>query len=155
MRVTERTALALVEEYEALAAELATEMPRFELQATEAAASCVGARNAAVSQAADHASEQALTHAGNHLALAFELFQQVQKAEVFVNSRPSADDLAKQFFDRLGRHARERFGADMGSQITAYLDLPTFDLQDVDMALLNSPTRRAMLKKQVRGPEAA
>lgn len=155
MRVTERTALALVEEYEALEAELASDLPRLELQATEAAASCIGAKNAAISEAAGHAYEQVLVHAGKHLSRAFELYLQVQKAEVFVNSRATADDLAKHFFDRLGRDARERFDADIGSQISAYLDLPPFDLRDVDTVLLNSPTRRAVLRKQFRGSEAA
>lgn len=149
LRVTERTALALVDEYEALEAELASDLPRLELQAAEAAASCIGAKNAAISEAADHAYEQALVRAGKNLSLAFELFYRVEKAEVFVNSRATADDLAKTFFDRLGRHTRERFGADMDTQINAYLDLPPFDFQDVDMALINSPARRGQLRARV------
>ncbi|MEK0267629.1 hypothetical protein QT383_17210 [Stenotrophomonas rhizophila] len=155
MRVAERTALSLVEEYEALEAELSSDLPRLELQAAEAAANCVGAKNAAINQAARHAYEQALVHAGRHLALAFELFNRAESAKVFVNSRATADELAREFFDRLGWHARDRFGADMGTQISAYLDLPPFDLQDVDMALANSPTQRSMLRKLVRGSEAA
>lgn len=43
----------------------------------------------------------------------------------------------------------------MDEKVDAYLALPQFDLQDVDMEIVRSPARREILRKEALSSEAA
>jgi len=151
LRVAERSALSLVEEYEVLEAEVTTGLAALELQAADAAADCVSATGAAVREAADQAYAEALKQAGEALALAFNLYCTAENANQTFNSKHSIDGLSKAFFDRLGNDVWHSYPSEqVKDQVKVYMDLPPIDLQGVDIALVNSPTRRMQLRQKIK-----
>lgn len=151
LRVAERAALSLIEEYEALEAELGKDMPRLELEAADAASELIRAHNAALRQAADQAYEQALAQATDSLALAFELHCSAANAGLSYANRSTREHLADQFFTTVGKHVRGRVSGDeLDMRVSAFMNLPLLNLQDVDMELAGSPALRAKLRAKLQ-----
>ncbi|HEL3173205.1 hypothetical protein [Stenotrophomonas maltophilia] len=149
LRANERSALSLAEEYEAMEGEIAAELPRLELELAEVAERCLGARNTVTWEVADQAYEQLLAQTGDSLAFAFALFSRATNSA-------DADELASQFFGRLGNAVRRRLDDDaVTAQMEDVLALPSMDLSEVDMQLVHSTIRRIQLRAQISVGDAA
>lgn len=155
LRVAERSALNLAEEYGSFEEEIAKDVPRVELEAVDLASKCISLRSEVIQDAAQQLFDETLMQVTDSLALAFEVFCRAENSDLPSRQKSTIDELAGQFFWRINRHICRRLDdAPVGDQVDAYLALPQFDLQDVDMDIVRSPARRGMLRKQALGSEA-
>lgn len=156
LRVAERSALSLAEEYGSFEEEIAKDLPRVELEAAELASKCISLRSAVVQDAAQQLYDVTLMQVTDSLSLAFKLFCKVENSRVPSREKSSVGELAGQLFWRINRHiCRHLDDAPVDDQVDAYLALRQLELRDVEMDIVRSPVRRGMLKKQVLGSEAA
>lgn len=156
LRVAERSALSLAEEYGSFEAEVAKDVPRVELEAADLASKCISLRSAVIQEAAQQLYDETLMQVTDSLALAFEVFCRAENSGLPSRQKSTVDELAEQFFWRINRHiCRHLDDARVDDQVDAYLALPRFDLRDVDMDIVRSPARRGMLRKEALGSEAA
>lgn len=156
LRVAERSALSLAEEYTAFEEEIAKDVPRFELDAADLASKCISLRSAVIQEAAQQLYDETLMQVTDSLALAFEVFCRAENSGLPSRQKSTVDELAGQFFWRINRHICSRVNdASVDEQAEAYLALPQLDLQDVDMDIVRSPARREILRKEALGSEAA
>ncbi len=151
LRASERSALSLAEEYEAMEGEIAAELPRLELELAEIAKDCLSTKNAIASEAASHAYGQLLKQASDSLAVAFALFSLAENAGVNYQQSASADELASKFFGRLSNAVRQRLDdAAVADQVVQQLALPPMDMNEVNMQLAGSLAARTRLQAQIR-----
>jgi len=156
LRVAERSALSLAEEYGSFEAEIAKDVPRVELEAADLASKCISLRSAVIQEAAQQLYDETLMQVTDSLALAFEVFCRAENSGLPSRQKSTVDELAGQFFWRINRHiCRHLDEASVGDQADAFLALPQLDLRDVDMDIVRSPARREMLRKEALGSEAA
>lgn len=156
LRVAERSALSLAEEYASYEEEIAKDVPRVEFEAAEVASKCISLTSAVIQDAAVQLYDQTLTQVTDSLAMAFKLFCKAENSGVPSREKSTIDELARQFFWRINRHiCRHMDDAPLDDQVDAYLALPQLELRDVDMDIVRSPARRQMLKKQIGGEDAA
>jgi len=156
LRVAERSALSLAEEYGSFEEDIAKDVPRIELEAADLASSCIILRSAVIEEAAQQLYDTTLMQVTDSLLLAFEVFCRAENSGLPSRQKATVDELAGQFFWRINRHiCRHLDETTVGDQADAFLALPQLDLRDVDMDIVSSPARRGMLKKQVFGSEAA
>jgi hypothetical protein len=156
LRVAERSALSLAEEYGSFEEEIAKDVPRVELETADLASKCISLRSAVIQEAAQQLYDETLMQVTDSLALAFGVFCRAENSGLPSRQKSTVDELAGQFFWRINRHICTRLddGA-MDDQVDAYLALPQFDLQEVDMEIVRSPARREMLRKQIHDFDAA
>lgn len=156
LRVAERSALSLAEEYGSFEEEIAKDVPRVELEAVDLASKCISLRSAVIQDAAQQLFDQTLMQVTDSLALAFEVFCRAENSGLPSRQKSTVDELAGQFFWRINRHICRRLNdVSVDDQVDAYFALPQFDLREVDMDIVRSPARREMLRKEVHGSEAA
>ena len=156
LRVAERSALSLAEEYASFEEEIAKDVPRVELEAADLASKCISLRSAVIQDAAQQLYDETLMQVTGSLALAFEVFCRAENSGLPSRQKSTVDELAGQFFWRINWHICRRLDeVSVNDQLDAYLALPHFDLQDVDMDIVRSPARREMLKKELNGSDAA
>lgn len=156
LRANERSALSLAEEYEAMEGEIAAELPRLELELAEVTKDCLGAKNAIASEAASQAYGQLLEQAGDSLAVAFALFSRAENAGVNYQQSANVDELASEFFGRLGNAVRHRLDdATVTEQIAERLALPPMDMSEVDMQLAGSLAARIRRRAELNAEGAA
>jgi hypothetical protein len=147
LRVAERSALSLAEEYSAFEEEIARDMPRVELESVVLASKCISLRSAVIQDAAQQLYDETLMQVTDSLALAFKLFCEAENSGVSSRQQSTVDELAGQFFWRINRHICKRLDdVPAGDQVGAYLALPELDLRDVDMEIVRSPAKREMLR---------
>lgn len=96
LRAAERSALSLAEAYQAMESEIATELPRLELELAEVADSCIKGKNEIAKEVADQAYQQLLTQAGEQIAVAFRLFMMAENGGKPNRNQSDADELANQ-----------------------------------------------------------
>lgn len=150
LRANERAAFSLVEEYEVMAGEIAAELPRLELELAEVANQCFSARDAVAREAAGLAYEQLLAQAGDSLATAFALFAAAENAGLSHSQVSDTEILSSRFFARLGAEVSRRLdSAAVAVRVEQQLALPAMELDAVDLQLARSPTKRAILSRQV------
>ena len=150
LRSNERSSMSLAEEYGAMEAEIAAELPRLDLDLAEAANRCILAQGEVFAEAAELAYAQLLAEFGDRLAVAFSLFEKAENVGVDYRQGTTSDDLADRFFGRLKRVARDRLSdAAVTGQVAERLAMPPMDMSAVDMQLLKSATRRNMLRKKL------
>ncbi len=150
LRAAERSALSLAEEYGAMEAEIAAELPRLDLELAEAAHDCIAAQRAVFDEAAELAYTQLLADFGDRLAVALSLFEKAEMARKTQRDLPDHDKLAAQFLGRLRIAVRDRLDNEaVTEQVAQRLALPPLDMSAVDMQLLNSPLRRNILRKEL------
>lgn len=155
LRVAERSALNLAEEYGSFEEEIAKDAPRVELEAVDLASKCISLRSAVIQDAAQQLFDQTLMQVTDSLALAFEVFRSAENSGLPSRQKSTVDELAGQFFWRINRHICRRLDdASVDDQVDAYLALPALDLGGVDMDIVRSPARREMLRKESLGSEA-
>lgn len=156
LRVAERSALSLAEEYASFEEEIAKDVPRVELEAVDLASKSISLRSAVIQEAAQQLYDETLMQVTDSLALAFEVFCRAENFGLPSRQKSTLDELAGQFFLRINRHICSRLNdASVDEQVDTYLALPELDLRDVDMDIVRSPARLGMLRKQVLGSEAA
>ncbi|HIE4562961.1 TPA: hypothetical protein ACXNIY_001016 [Stenotrophomonas maltophilia] len=156
LRVAERSALSLAEEYASFEEEIAKDMPRVELEAVDLASKCISLRSAVIQESAQQLYEETLIQVTDSLALAFKLFCRAANSGIPYRQQSTVDELAGQFFGRINRHICQRLDdMPVGEQVDTYLALPELDLREVDMDIVLSPVRFGMLRDQVLGSEAA
>ena len=156
LRVAERSALSLAEEYGSFEEEIAKDVPRVELEAVDLASKCISLRSAVIQEAAQQLYEETLIQVTDSLALAFKLFCRAANSGIPYRQQSTVDELAGQFFGRINRHICQRLDdMPVGEQVDTYLALPELDLREVDMDIVLSPVRFGMLRAQVLGSEAA
>lgn len=152
LRVAERSALSLAEEYGSFEEEIAKDVPRVELEAVDLASKCISLRSAVIHEAAQQLYDETLREVTDSLALAFEVFCRSENSGLPFRQKSTVDELAGQFFWRINRHICGHLDeASVGDQADAFLALPQLDLQDVDMDIVRSPARREMLRKEALG----
>lgn len=150
LRANERAAFSLVEEYEVMAGEIAAELPRLELELAEVANQCFSARDAVAREAASLAYEQLLVQAGDSLATAFALFAEAENAGKSPRQASDTNALTSHFFERLVTEVSRRLdSAAVTELVEQRLALPAMELDAVDLELARSPSKRAILKRQV------
>lgn len=110
LRASERSALSLVEEYQDIAKELESELPRMDLELAAIASNAIQSRNAIVKEAAAEAYEQLLAQAGNAVAMALRLFSMAENAGVHHRMTKDQGELAREFFGRLNVDVCRRLG---------------------------------------------
>jgi len=155
LRVAERSALSLAEEYGSFEAEIAKDVPRVELAAADLASNCISLRSAVIQEAAQQLYDETLMQVTDSLAVAFEVFCRAENSGLPSRQKSTVDELAGQFFWRINRHICRRLDdVSVDDQVDAYLALPQFELKDVDMDIVRSPARRQMLRKEVQGSDA-
>ncbi|MCX2918732.1 hypothetical protein ORK51_00855 [Stenotrophomonas rhizophila] len=149
LRVAERSALSLAEEYGSFEEEIAKDVPRVELEAVDLASKCISLRSAVIQEAAQQLYDETLMEVTDSLALAFEVFCRAENSGLPAAQKNTVDELAGPFFWRINRHiCRHLDDAQVDDQVDAYLALPQLDLRDVDMEIVRSPARREMLRKE-------
>lgn len=156
LRVVERSALSLVEEYASFEEEIAKDVPRVELEAVDLASKCISLRSAVIQEAAQQLYDETLMQVTDSLALAFKLFCRAANSGIPYRQQSTVDELAGQFFGRINRHICQRLDdVPVGEQVDTYLALPELDLREVDMDIVLSPVRFGKLRDHVLGSEAA
>jgi len=156
LRVAERSALSLAEEYGWFEEEIAKDVPRVEIEAVDLASKCISLRSEVIQEAAQQLYNETLMQVTDSLALAFEVFCRAENSGLPSRQKSTVDELAGQFFWRINRHICRRLDdVSVDDQVDAYLALPQIELQEVDMDIVGSPARREMLRKEVLGSEAA
>jgi len=152
LRVAERSALNLAEEYGSFEEEIAKDVPRVELEAVDLASKCISLSSAVIQDAAQQLFDQTLMQVTDSLVLAFKLFCKAENSGLPSRQKSTVDELAGQFFWQINRHICSRLdNASVDDQVDAYLALPRFDLREVDMDIVSSPARRETLRKEVLG----
>ncbi|WP_423170988.1 hypothetical protein [Stenotrophomonas maltophilia group sp. CASM26] len=154
LRVTERSALSLAEEYEALAKEVASPLPRLDLELAEIASTCMTYRDGVIKEVAAQVYQEVLAQAGDHLAVALGLFAKAESAGIHHRQQASDDDLAARFFHRLSIDVRQCVDSlKVREHIQQQLALPALDLGVVDMKLATSPSTRSIRARELNeGP---
>ncbi|WP_282296166.1 hypothetical protein [Stenotrophomonas sp. PS02289] len=154
LRANERSAMSLAEEYRAMEAEIASELPRLDLELAEAASLCIAAQKQVFLEAAELGYAELLAGFEDRLAVAFSLFEKAEN--VGAAQKASSDELASRFFFRLGSAVRKRL-ADVAvtDQVAERLALPPMDMSSVDMQLVNSTIRRTILRKELEAGSQA
>lgn len=156
LRVAERSALSLAEEYNSFEEEIAKDVPRVEIEAVDLASKCISLRSAVIQEAAQQLYDETLMQVTDSLSLAFEVFCRAENSGLPSRQKSTVDELAGQFFWRINRHICGHLDeASVGDQADAFLALPQLDLRDVDMDIVRSPARRELLRKETLGPDAA
>ncbi|PZS57653.1 hypothetical protein [Stenotrophomonas maltophilia] len=156
LRVVERSALSLAEEYASFEEEIAKDVPRVELEAVDLASKCISLRSAVIQEAAQQLYDETLMQVTDSLALAFKLFCRAANSGIPYRQQSTVDELAGQFFGRINRHICQRLDdVPVGEQVDTYLALPELDLREVDMDIVLSPVRFGKLRDHVLGSEAA
>lgn len=150
LRASERSALSLAEEYEAMEAEISAELPRLDLELAEAARNCIITQGDVAIEAAGSAYEQLLELVGTGLAVAFNLFSMVERAKKPSHTELDDEMLAGRFFARFEVDAIRRVdGAVVSEEVRKRLALPRMDMSEVDLQLVKSPIRRLKLQKEI------
>lgn len=129
--------------------EIATELPRLELELADVADSCIKGRHGIVKEVAEQAYKQLLTQAGEQIAVAFKLFMMAENGGKPNREKIDTEELARQFFGRLNVEVRRLDQSSTKDQVSQKLALPRMDLSEVDMQLANSLAARSILKQQV------
>ncbi|MCF3486360.1 hypothetical protein [Stenotrophomonas maltophilia] len=156
LRASERSALSLAEEYEAMEGEIADELRRLELELAEVADRCLSTANGVIREAASQAYEQLLTNVGESLAVAFELFSKAENGGVNHRQAANADELASKFFGRLGNAVRHRLDdATVAEQVAKRLALPPMDMGEVNMQLAGSIAARIRRRAELNAEGSA
>ncbi|HGM5942110.1 hypothetical protein [Stenotrophomonas maltophilia] len=149
LRATERAALSLSEEYEAMQCEIAAELPHIEIELATVASSCIDAKAYITKEVAGQSYRQVLAGAGESLAVAFALFSLAENADLEALMKPDRDELESKFFTRLGHDLRQHLqGEVVAASVRACIALPVMDMQEVDMNLMRSPATRLRLQAQ-------
>lgn len=149
LRATERSALSLSEEYEAMQCEISAELPHIEIELATVASRCINAKAYIAKEVAGKFYQQVLAGAGESLAVAFALFSLAENADLEVRMEADRDELESKFFTRLGHDLRQHLrGEAVGASVRAWLALPVMDMQDVDTNLMRSPATRLKLQAQ-------
>lgn len=155
LRAGERSALSLVEEYQDMAKELESELPRMDLELATLASDAIQSRNAIVKEAAAEAYNQLLEQVGDDLATVLRLFSVARNAEVHYRMTTDAGELEREFFGRLNVDVCRRLGEpSVDMKVERRLQLPSLDLSDVDRDLINSPAGRNMLQNRLNAGSA-
>lgn len=149
LRAAERSALSLAEEYQAMESEIATELPRLELELAAVADSCIKGKMDIAKDVAEQAYEQLLTQVGERIAVVFELFTMAENGGKLHREKCDANELAGRFFGRLNIDVRRLDDSSTKDLVAQQLALPPMDLSDVDMKLANSVVARSMLSQQL------
>jgi len=125
LRIAERSALSLAEEYGSFEEEIAKDLPRFELEAVDLASKCISLKSAVIQDASQELFDETLMQVTDNLALAFEVFCRAENSGLPYRQKSTVTELAGQFFWRINRHICTRLddGA-MDDQVDAYLALP-------------------------------
>lgn len=150
LRASERSALSLAEEYEAMEDEIEAELPLLELELAEVADRCLSSANGVISEAASQMYEQFLAQAGDSLAVAFALFSKSENAGKGYRISADVAELSSRFFSRLEMVVVHRLrDPAVTKQVAERLGLPPMDMSEVDMKLVHSPASRSALRQQV------
>lgn len=153
LRVAERSALSLVEEYHVLQKELAPTLAGLELEVARLADNCFKSRSEVVLVVAEDAYAALMTKVGNLMATAAELQRIAEVLTVDRNSRGSDDEIRAAFLAKVGRDLKTR---DVSTDsVNEAIGISTLDLDGVDMQLVNSPVRRSILQRQAKAEQAA
>ncbi|MGS0518479.1 hypothetical protein ACQR5T_08105 [Xanthomonas oryzae pv. oryzicola] len=145
LRASERSSLALVEEYAAMRREIATQIVSMELEVAELAEKGIDLRNSVLDAAAREAFDALIDKAGDAMATAYLLYCRATLQPLPVRMRPNDEQVLAEFLHRLGKKMQERTGAVAGAVAEA-LGASELELVDVDMVLAGSPARRAVLR---------
>lgn len=129
--------------------EIATELPRLELELAEVADSCIKGKMDIAKEVAKQAYEQLLTQAGEQISVVFELFTMAENGGKIHREKCDADELASRFFARLNIDVRRLDLSSTKDLVAQQLALPPIDLGDVDMTLANSVAARSMLSQKL------
>lgn len=130
-------------------------MPRVELEEVDLASKCISMTSAVIQEAAQQLYDETLMQATDSLALAFGVICRAENSGIPSRQESTVDELAGQFFWRINRHICRRLNdVSVDDQVDAYLALPQFDMQDVDMDIVRRPARREILRKEALGSEA-
>ncbi|MDN8662393.1 hypothetical protein [Stenotrophomonas indicatrix] len=156
LRATERSALSLAEEYDALADDVSSSLPSLELELAGIADTCIQLRNGVFKEAAPLALEEVMAQAGDGLAVAFSLFVASANASVHHTHASTDDVLAEKFSALLSRAIRARSSTPAVHElIRQQLALPALDLSQVDMSLVESPAMRSRARQELLREVAA
>lgn len=147
LRVAERSALSLVEEYQAMQQEMKPQLASHELSVADLAHQCIAHRNSVVRVAADDAYLDLMAQAGGLIATAYSLYRIANTAEIVMRTRPSDEQLEAAFLAKIGRDLTARMSG-VGESVKRAIGTSSLALDGVDMGLVNSPARRSMLVKQ-------
>jgi len=153
LRVAERSALSLVEEYQVLQKELAPTLAGVELEVARLADDCIRGRSDVVRVVAEDAYSVLIENAGSLMATAMELHRIAETSSVNWNSRASDDEISGAFLAKVGRDLKAREAPT--DLIGEAMGISQLDLDGVDMQLVNSPARRSILGRQAKVVSAA
>lgn len=98
LRVAERSALSLAEEYGSFEEEIAKDVPRVELEAADLASKCISLRSAVIQEAAQQLYDEMLMEVTDSLALAFEVFCRAENSGLPSGQKSTVDELAGTYF---------------------------------------------------------
>ncbi|WP_164271870.1 hypothetical protein [Stenotrophomonas sp. B1-1] len=150
LRAAERSALALVEEYEVMAQELATDSERLELRVAECHADASGVRHGLVALAKDSTYAKFLNEGADCLAAAYQLYLDDANCGVPYRSQIDPDQLASNFMRKVLADIKSRGGSHAAKAIIASaIGVGAVPHAGVDPALAASPVRRMQLRKKL------
>lgn len=149
LRAAERSALSLAEEYQAMESEIATELPRLELELAAVADSCIKGKHDVAKEVAAQAYDRLLSQAGEQIAVAFALFAVAENAGKPHREKSDMDELASRFFGGLNSAVRRLGDPSIAKQVAQKMALPPMDLGDVDMQLVASPAARSRMQRNI------
>ncbi|WP_234030027.1 hypothetical protein [Xanthomonas vasicola] len=102
LRVAERSALTLVEEYVAMQQEIESLLAALEIEVAELAETSIDLHDAVVELVSSDAFSLMMVQSGDAIATAFVLFKKTENARVLARSRLSDDELRLMFLHQVG-----------------------------------------------------
>lgn len=151
LSAAERSALSLAEEYQAMQSEIASELPRVELELATIASDCRSGKDSIAKEAADVAYDHLLVEAGQQLAVTLSLFSTAENGGVERHQRLDAAELTNRFFGRLAQSIRSRLDDPaVMDEVKMRMNLPEMEMESVDVKLAASSAVMSILKRRCR-----
>ncbi|AZR37074.1 hypothetical protein NX08_019600 [Xanthomonas vasicola] len=149
LRASERSSLALVEEYAAMRQEIATQIVSMELEVAELAEKGIDLRNSVLDAAAREAFDAMIDKAGDAMATAYALHRRATLSPLLARIRPSDDQVFAGFLHQLGQQIKMRSSA-VNDAVAEVIGVQDLELDGVDMTLAASPARRANQRRTLQ-----
>ncbi|MCF8828027.1 hypothetical protein KIP45_18580 [Xanthomonas campestris pv. raphani] len=149
LRASERSSLALVEEYAAMRQEIATQIVSMELEVAELAEKGIDLRNSVLELASREAFDALMEQTCDAMATAYVLHRRAALSPLLAQIRPSDEQVLAGFLHQLGQQIKMRSSA-VNDAVAEVIGVQGLELDGVDMTLAASPARRANQRRTLQ-----
>ncbi|WP_024938514.1 hypothetical protein [Xanthomonas arboricola] len=147
LRAAETSALTLVEEYAAMRQEIGVQITAMEVTVAELAEVAIDKRTRVIELASREAFDALMAQAGDGMAVAYVLHRHATLAPIPVRMQPSDEQVVADFLGQIERQLKVRADS-ISNAASAAIGVRGLTLDGVDLNLVASPVRRAMVLKE-------